>query len=1137
MAWPHEWITPEQFQATAGNPVAIYEALNQHLVGLNAQLAGVRQSKAVHSRDPNAKYADLINKFEELKAEHIDLNDRYNDQEHHSDTLQQQLPTSCLSLYVYIPLRSAASPTPCPAVYPCRRPSFPVAVAGCVALALPFVRGRLAECRQLGRGRALGCCAALTVPQYRVASPLVAGPCTATVQVVDSLRSDKQKLLAELTAMKGDAVDREAEEGDFQLLENEWNMIKDILDMKLARCVAPSLRNEPSRGERLVPQSAGRPESPHPPRSACSTLLRSALASCRVVSLPVEQENQILALNDELANYASKNAQLEDVQAELALTKQRLEAEQSRLADRKSQLSHSHHVTRETVEFLSEELDKKNAEVKDKTDELLEIKKQMTSRVLDLQRELMAKQEDIESMLSKSTKDRDNYVKHNKFLTDQVRKVADELAQLRRNRQDTRHMEQQVQVLQSRNEALEKDLERRLMDAATLRGDLKDREQGLSRDFRGQSDLIGLVHRHAELQLTREDIAMIHSRMCPFCRSKLLGDNTSAPDGLYRPLPSLPPSAPPALPAPPAAQAFPNHLPPAFPAPSPAHGASPVPYNNLSSSPHPAPSPPPPVYEDPVTPSLHHHETYLRQLQLQQQLQNHQDMLSNALSQPKAAGATQTPGVANADVQTRPSSYGPSSIHGQPVPGYPGLATLPPQPYPNVPARDAELEKSRLELEREREAEKQRERERLGQRKLTFPVRFANGTRTKVDAYLSNSVQELVQIVSNSIGVTQTIFFQVAHTVNSNTLLGHLDRFLEPSRTLADEAITPKCNLVYKAKHIKNVANWIDPEAQARFFEQIRYGITSGYTPCSEKLAVELASLHIQSEFGDFTARKRMGYFDQVGLDHYLPTTVSKHDYPYWQDRLFNLHQQRQGMIPKEARDTYVRMVRNYNPWWGMTFFDIKDKENKPFTAAVAEDGFFVLSTNKATLLQELKFQDLAGWEMCDQGVYLYKRNSTKKTLYSCTPGVSKEIVDLLNEYYLPLPLDWQQRIGIRVDNAEALRAKLPNPQLFDLPPLSEGIRLTSKAAWSIDRALDNNTPLEVLDFSGAQMDDKLMQTLASLIVAAMCYNPPDPTQWVENLQLTALDLSGNRFTAASLDDVTSMLKWFPKIVHLDVSD
>jgi hypothetical protein len=476
-------------------------------------------------------------------------------------------------------------------------------------------------------------------------------------------------------------------------------------------------------------------------------------------------------------------------------------------------------------------------------------------------------------------------------------------------------------------------------------------------------------------------------------------------------------------------------------------------------------------------------------------------------------------------------------------------------------------EEERMARQMEEDARRRRNREderkvAAGEEAKTFTVRFMDGSRKKVDAFLSDTVGELLQRVCTKVGIRQTDFLHIAHSVNENTVLGAVDRFLDKHKTLEQEGINPKCNLVLKFKHYKRHRRWADTVAQEWYFRQIHQNVVREYYPVTEKLAVELASYEIQAVFGDYSGKKRHAYFDRVGLDSYLPVSVSAHDYEYWQERLFQLHKKRKGLSTIDARNRYIETFATKSPHWGMTFFDVRDRNEQPFLAGIAEDGLYLLSASKGDVLVSMPFHKLAGWERSPSGIFVKQRGNSKMTLLASSKLQSKEMCDLLNEYYMLLPQTVRDNLGIVIENAEELRARLPPPELFAVPvsdrrrPVEFYSRLEylktaymdhchrgsaedgtahrpiAKFTQAIDRALDEDRNLEDIDLSHSDIDNTQVAVIRELFFHTLDQVvPQDVDQFKDNIVPKKISFAHtaqrNKLSENCVANVCDLLKKF----------
>ncbi|RNF06260.1 putative ribonuclease inhibitor [Trypanosoma conorhini] len=481
-------------------------------------------------------------------------------------------------------------------------------------------------------------------------------------------------------------------------------------------------------------------------------------------------------------------------------------------------------------------------------------------------------------------------------------------------------------------------------------------------------------------------------------------------------------------------------------------------------------------------------------------------------------------------------------------------------------ARRAEEEWRRLE--RQDAAKKG-----AGEVALSYAVQFVDGTKRRVDAFPSDTVAMLISRVALRAGIVRWRMFHLAQLLDEEGVLGSVHRYLSHGATLEEEGVTPQTVLLFGFKHYKRPLHWDDAVAQEWFFRQLQQHVVREYYPVSEAVAVRLASYELQAVFGDFTAQKSLLYFDQVGLEAYLPISVSAHAYDYWQERLARNHRRRAGLTAAQARCGYIDLL-SATPWWGLTFFDVRDRDNRPFLAGVAEDGFFVFSATKQECLDAVPFPDLAGWERCPAGVVVRRRGSHTMTLYATSQLQAKELVDLLNEYYLLLPQRVREEAHIDVVDAEGVRAGLASPTLFDSPvvgrppPAPYGSRVECmKAAYmsyctgpdelgrqrapaaallrAMDRAVDDGTALDALDLalSDPPVDDRHFAAIAEILTFALReYRPPGPRgEWRENVDVTAVLLAQpsaarQLLSASSVPRIAGVVALFPGLRTLDLA-
>ena len=887
-----------------------------------------------------------------------------------------------------------------------------------------------------------------------------------TVQeVVEVLRADKHQLLAELNGLKREISIQSIENTKLALKEKEGTAFQEGLAKKLD-----------------------------------------------------SQEKQLGQLDDELRDYSNSQVQINNEIAVLESAGNNLSIQAASLSELRNHLDATRQKQEEAIRAMEAEIEQKVREVQAHDEQLWEFKRDMSARILALQRKVQAGDDELSRLHRLSEHEMNTLSLQNRALNEELKTKTDQLLATRKEmtefgnsakremnikKEEIQQCLSIVDLVERQNAGLEASIARMLEQNKVSESQIQEKDNVNNKNLIEQANFIAMVH--MELQTVREDLYMIKSRLCHHCRDRLLADEEleDEQDRLLE------------IERGPAAytQAVLGSQDP----------------TRLTQPPLAAPG-----GLEPVTDSGDRVQTE----QMKDELGKAHDALE-ALNRQLLEEREQRNRERREEEDLR------------------------------MQEEEDRLARSQEEEERTRRSQEDNKRKQAGDEQKTFTIRFMNGTKKKIDAFMSDTVQELIDRVCNKIGVRPNEMFYIAHSVNENSVLGMVDRFLDKvcrttdgihiqasptthsthhtqAKTLYEEGINTKCNLVFKFKHYKRLQRWSDisaqvhntstplppatsnkpppPVLQDRFFQQVQKNVVSEYYLTPERLAVTLAGCELQNVFGDASGKKRHSYFDKVGLDAYLPVSVTPLGYEYWQERLFRNHKKRKTLSPVDARNMYIDTMRSRGSHWGMTFFDIRDKDNRPFVAGIAEDGLHILSADKRVFIQSLRFMrgphQLSGWEKSSTGIFVKKRDSKLMTLYASSKLQSEEMYNLLNEYYLMLPRGVQQNLGTDIPDRDQITAGLLPPETF-LPPVEDRIvpvEFPSSAEYlkalyleqifspdddanrggpvikfvnQIDEALDDDVVLSTLDLSDAQMRDSdwLMVCVLLMIFVILIYH------------------------------------------------
>ena len=835
------------------------------------------------------------------------------------------------------------------------------------------------------------------------------------------------------------------------------------------------------------------------------------------------QEQQLAQLDDDEKEATHQQIDLKNEIIALEATCQNLSLQSSSLSDLRQHLDTTRVAQDRAIQALEREIQSKAQEMVQHDSQLWEFKREMSGRILALQKKAQECHDELFRLHRLSEHEINTLAAQNRALNDELKSTADALYATRKEKTDfstaakreIHHRKEEIQqclsvldLVERQNQGLESSILRMMEQNKLSERQIVEKDNINNKNLIEQANFISMVH--MDLQSTREDLYILKARLCHNCRESILTDEVEEEKMIRASLPAQQAAA------------------------------------GLNAS----------KAQDN---SIHPMEFSSNGLPIVSQQE-----------QSAVIGDAEKSRMENELKRTREAL---EALNRQLL-----------EERANREKERREEEELRRQEEDDRQArmveeEAKKHRAREDERKLaageeafTYTIRFVDGSRKKVDAFPSDLIRDVIQRVCAKAGVRAVDLFFLAHSVNENSVLGALDRFLDKNRSLEQENITPKSNLVFKFKHYKRHRRWADLMAQDWFFRQIHQNVITEYYPCHERLAVELASYEIQAVFGDYSGKKRHSYFDRVGLDSYLPVSVSAHEYEYWQERLFQLHKKRKGMSATDSRNRYIDTFSQASPFWGMTFFDIRDRENRPFIAGIAEDGMYILSASKKDVLTVLRFTDLLGWERSPTGIFVKRKGTSKMTLYGSSKLQSKEMVDLLNEYYMMLPQDLRDQLGIKIEQSEELRARLPPPELFEspLPNRKKPVEFYSRLEYMktaymshcleldahgqrhqpivkfttlIDRSLDEGRNLEDLDLSDCDppLDDTNFGVLHELFNHSIeQFNAVDTEQWKENIVIKRVSLAHDRnkqvLTGACVPNLCNMIRKFPLLTQVNLS-
>ncbi|KAG2389615.1 hypothetical protein C9374_014175 [Naegleria lovaniensis] len=382
-----------------------------------------------------------------------------------------------------------------------------------------------------------------------------------------------------------------------------------------------------------------------------------------------------------------------------------------------------------------------------------------------------------------------------------------------------------------------------------------------------------------------------------------------------------------------------------------------------------------------------------------------------------------------------------------------------------------------------------------------------------------------------------------------------LGRFVNLQRTIQEENITTSSNLKFVLRTIKRPVDMKDSVAESIMVKQIHLNFINRLYKCTEKQAVYLASLILQINFGDYNPEKhKIGFLNKIALNTLLPVSVAKHDNPYWQERLFRVHKQHQGLSTRDAIYKYLEEASKTSHF-GMKYFYVEHEVGPKQLMGIAEDGIFFFS-NLSPKPDCWRWRKIKTWttSMTNEGKYKIELervgNDNEKISIITSKMKHGAILFLIQDYYSLLPEDMRTcQVQVQPNPLASLYQK-PLNRIF-LAKVSSRIeylmgyycemcaraKLVPNPVYcrQLDNALDDDTTLTSLSLRALKIHDKILAYYLDPIETCLIYQPNINFSWKENFTLESFDFGYNEIKI-EVPRLLHVLTYFRYLKYLNLS-
>ncbi|XP_044728527.1 uncharacterized protein CG43867 isoform X4 [Chrysoperla carnea] len=313
-----------------------------------------------------------------------------------------------------------------------------------------------------------------------------------------------------------------------------------------------------------------------------------------------------------------------------------------------------------------------------------------------------------------------------------------------------------------------------------------------------------------------------------------------------------------------------------------------------------------------------------------------------------------------------------------------------------------------------------------------IPVHMLNGAYQVVSFDGSTTIEEFLTTLNQEIGCRES-------TISGFTLFSDdpiekdLEHYLDPQAKLCDviskweTALREKgsgkfentrvIQLTYKNRlYWRHAAKMETDRERLLFCYQINQQVVQGRFPINRELALELASLMAQIDFGEYNTDKGRGSGGQGNPNHSVLCALDKF-YPYryrdalspdglkdLQERLMEKWISLKGRSLIDCVRIYLTCTRKW-PFFGATLFQAKLKQSEPIMVwlAVAEDSVTLLELATMTVLVRYPYASVVTFGGCQDDFMLVvcpeESEGSQKLLFSLSKPKILELTLLIADY------------------------------------------------------------------------------------------------------------------------------------------
>lgn len=227
------------------------------------------------------------------------------------------------------------------------------------------------------------------------------------------------------------------------------------------------------------------------------------------------------------------------------------------------------------------------------------------------------------------------------------------------------------------------------------------------------------------------------------------------------------------------------------------------------------------------------------------------------------------------------------------------------------------------------------------------------------------------------------------------------------------------CKLVYKRTVFLKYKAIPKEHVQVLNYSYIQsvFNVKHGFYPCNKEVALELAGLQMQADFGDYNPKLHVPGFivEKDKVANLIPEELLKADTTKrpeeWEKEIFSEHSKLKGMSKEDAKVMYLQKVRN-SKFYGANPWNVAYVSKDVWSNVIPDIAYLIVNSFGIEIWKMGRNEQIAAFDYRDLKSWGYSRNKFSFTStvvgkkFQFSTPFAKDIIQILNAHVRAIKLD-----------------------------------------------------------------------------------------------------------------------------------